>query len=194
MDDIVIRAAREADMPQIERIIRHYILTTVLTFHEEPQPEESYVASYRAIQAAGLPYLVAVRADDDDAVVGYTSAMGFRAARSAYRFTSELTLFCDHSYTGRGIGSRLLRALLDVLAAPETFLTKYGGSYPDGVQPRRIRHLIAVMAVNDEGKRNGMALKEFYESFGFVLRSHLVGVGFKFNKWIDTMELQYSLY
>jgi hypothetical protein len=29
MDDIVIRAAREADMPQIERIIRHYILTTV---------------------------------------------------------------------------------------------------------------------------------------------------------------------
>ena len=31
MDDIVIRAAREADMPQIERIIRHYILTTVST-------------------------------------------------------------------------------------------------------------------------------------------------------------------
>lgn len=29
MDDIVIRAAREADMPQIERIIRHYILNTV---------------------------------------------------------------------------------------------------------------------------------------------------------------------
>lgn len=171
MDGIVIRAAREADMPQIERIIRHYILTTVLTFHEQPQPQESYVASYRATQKAGLPYLVAVLADDQDYVVGYTSAGGFRSERSAYRFTSELSLFCDHNYMAKGIGSRMLKELIEVLKTPELFFSKYGGSYPEGVEPRKIRHLIAVMAVNEEGKRKGMALKEFYESNGFVFVS-----------------------
>ena len=114
---------------------------------------------------------MAVRADDPDVVVGYTYAGGFRSERSAYRFTSELSLFCDHTYMGRGIGSRMLREILAVLKAPETFFTKYGGSYPEGVEPRKIRHLIAVMAVNDVGKRGGMALKEFYESFGFVFVS-----------------------
>lgn len=121
---------------------------------------------------------MAVRADDPDAVVGYANGGGFRSERSAYRFTSELSLFCDHEYMGRGIGSRLLRELIAVLKAPETFFTKYGGSYPTGVEPRTIRHLIAVMAVNDVGKRGGMALKEFYESFGFVFVSE-VGHGGK---------------
>ncbi|CAK7201472.1 hypothetical protein SEUCBS139899_004176 [Sporothrix eucalyptigena] len=194
MDDILIRPAREADMAGVERIIGHYIMNTVLTFHEELQPSESYVKSFRAVQALGLPYLVAVRADDPDTVVGYTYAFGFRSERSGYRFASELSLFCDPAYTGKGVGSRLLRELLDILKTPELFLTKFGGSYPEGVSPRTIRHLIAVMAVNDVGKRGGMALKEFYESFGFVLRSHLVEVGYKFDKWIDTMELQYTFY
>ncbi|CAK7226128.1 hypothetical protein SBRCBS47491_006124 [Sporothrix bragantina] len=194
MDDIVIRPAREADMPGVERIITHYIMNTVLTFHEEPQPLESYVKSYRAVQALGLPYLVAVPANSPDTVVGYTYCFGFRSERSAYRFASELSLFCDPDYTGKGIGSRLLGAILDVLKTPSTFLTTYQGSYPEGVEPRTIRQLIAVMAVNDEGKRGGLALKEFYESFGFVLRSHLVDIGYKFDKWIDTMELQYTFY
>ncbi|CAK7221390.1 hypothetical protein SCUCBS95973_004481 [Sporothrix curviconia] len=194
MSEIIVRPAREADMPGVKRIVTHYILNTVLTFHEEPQPLESYVKTYRTTQTLGLPYLVAVRADSPDTVVGYTYAFGFRSERSAYRFASELSLFCDPEYTGKGIGSRLLRAILQVLKTPSTFLTTYQGSYPGGVEPRTVRTLIAVMAVNDVGKRGGMALKEFYESFGFVLRSHLVGIGYKFDKWIDTMELQYTFY
>lgn len=159
------------------------------------------------MQATGLPYLVAVRAGSPTTVLGYACASGFRSERSAYRFTSELTLFCDPEHTGSGIGSRLLRALLSVLKAPETFRSRsYNGSYPEGVEPRRVRHLVAVMAVDETGKRSGLALKEFYEGFGFVMvgyrrvveftgmhftehaanseqRSHLLEVGYKFDRW-----------
>ena len=154
----------------------------VITFHEEVQPVDVYAKAWHSCQALGLPYLVAVKPASEDAdrgagtkeapaesVVGYAYANGYRAERMGYRFASELSIFCDPAYTGCGVGSRLLGELLAILKTPSSFLAApYSGSYPAGVEPRKVRQLISVMSVDVTGKREGKALQAFYESFGFV--------------------------
>ncbi len=140
----------------------------VISFHEEPEPVESFVAKYHSCLAGGLPYLVAVR-PGTASVLAYGYVAGFRWERTAYRFTTELSLYCDNEYTGQGIGSRMLTALVGILKEPGTFTTAYGGHYPDGVVPCKPRHLLSLMSLDEKGPRGGMALKEFYERHGFVL-------------------------
>lgn len=196
MSDFDLRAAREADMPEVTRIATHYILNTVITFHEEVQPVDVYTKAFQSTQSLGLPYLVAVKTiDSKERVLGYAYANGYRAERMGYRFASELSIFCDPEYTGCGVGSRLLGELLAILKTPSSFLgAPYNGSYPDGVEPRAVRQLISVMSIDVTGKREGKALQGFYESFGFVFRGRLQEIGFKFGRWIDTVELQYTFY
>ncbi|OAA61194.1 Acyl-CoA N-acyltransferase [Niveomyces insectorum RCEF 264] len=191
-----IRPAREADMPAVARINRHYILNTVMTFKETVGPLDTYVDTLRAVAAEGLPYLVAVARDssapitadvaDADAaapaVLGYAYAKAFRADRPAYRYAVELTLFCDPEHTGRGLGSALLTTLLDAVktttprpaaaAAAAAAAPGHPSHLADGdtaAAPRPIRHVLAVMAVDDQGQQQGRALKAFYERFGFGL-------------------------
>ena len=66
-------------------------------------------AGSRRSAGRGLPYLVA---EEAGRLVGYAYAAPYRA-RSAYRFTLEDSIYLDPAATGRGIGSRLLAALID---------------------------------------------------------------------------------
>ncbi|KAL2023879.1 hypothetical protein VTK56DRAFT_656 [Thermocarpiscus australiensis] len=191
MADIDIRAATEADMPSVARINEHYVLNTVMTFATETHPLQRFIDQFREIAEDGLPYLVAVARGGSSQVLGYTNAHAFRRNRGAYKHTVEITVFCDPAHTGNGIGSRLVKTLLDVLREPARYPElRIGGMVGP---PPDVRQVIAVMSVDEKGKRNGLALKEFYESFGFSCNGHLRQVGYKFGRWVDTMYLQLSL-
>jgi len=139
----------------------------VLTFVEEPKPLEEFESTYHSISSRGLPYIAAASAESPAEVLGYAYAQGFRDGKGAYRHTVEVTLFCHPDHRGKGIGSMLLTELLSALRAPEEH-SRYRSGGAD-VAPRSVRQVLAVMAVDDEGPRNGLALKEFYEGFGFKL-------------------------
>ncbi|KAJ9149755.1 hypothetical protein NKR23_g4100 [Pleurostoma richardsiae] len=190
MAEFQIRAATKEDMPGVERINRHYVLNTVITFATEPKTVEQFVRQFDEIARDGLPYIVAVEPNSAD-VLGYANAHAFRDVSSAYKYTVEISLFCANGQTGRGIGSKLLKALIDALKEPlkHPELRAQGAHIP----PRPVKQALAVMAVDETAKRNGLALKEFYESFGFRCNGHLRQVGYKFDRWIDTMYLQLSL-
>ena len=79
------------------------------------------------------------------------------------------------SAVGRGIGPRILRALIEEL--------RMAG---------KVKQLIAVMAVDKDEKRAEW-LKAFYTSFGFVEKGRLTKVGWKLGKWIDTRYMQLEL-
>ena len=132
-----------------------------MTFVQEPRPLADDETGYETITATQrLPYLVAVDASSS-AVVGYSNAHLF-ITREAYRFTVEISLFCDPNFTGRGVGSRLLESLLDVLRDP--------AAHPELAPPEArgdVKNVIALMAVDLSGKGGGLALKAFYERFGF---------------------------
>lgn len=179
MEAITLRPAVESDVPAINDIIAYYALNTVITFAVTPTTEEERLQSFRETIAAGLPYIVAVD-ETTNQVVGLTSAHGYRGSKAGYRHTVELTLFCRHGYTAKGIGRQLLKKLIEILKAPEDF--------PEYVsKPRnedtKVRMVIACMAVDETTWKNGLGLKEFYESNGFKQVGHLKKVGHKFDRW-----------
>jgi L-amino acid N-acyltransferase YncA len=175
---VTLRAATPDDMPSVSEIHKHYVLNTVITFTMEPLSDEQHVDSLKKVQAQNLPYLVAV--SEESKVVGYSYLSGFRSGKGGYRHTVELSLFCHPDYLYQGIGSALLKRILEVVAKPKENLGFVTGVRPDD---QKVRQVIACMAVNTDSKEEGLGLRKYYESFGFVLNGHLKQVGHKFDQW-----------
>jgi L-amino acid N-acyltransferase YncA len=104
----LIRDATESDITVVQHIYAHYVLNDLATFEEVPPSVEEMVTRYRAIMAAGLPYLVA---ELDGNVVGYSYATPYRP-RPAYRYTVEDSVYVANALRGRGIGGALLQTLV----------------------------------------------------------------------------------
>jgi L-amino acid N-acyltransferase YncA len=163
---VTIRAAGSADAEAIATIYRHYVLTSGSTFDETPPEPTELVTKIRDIQGSGLPFLVA---ESDGAVAGYGYCILYRA-RPAYRFTAENSIYVDPTLRGRGLGRSLLEALLPATAAAG------------------IRQVVAVIA--DTGDPASVRL---HERCGFVHRGRLHAVGFKHDRWLDTILMQIDL-
>jgi L-amino acid N-acyltransferase YncA len=174
------RSAIPSDVPAIYEIHKHYVLNTVITFNTEVTSEELHLENLRYIQEQQkLPYLVAE--SEDQAVVGYAYVTGFRSGKAGYIHTVELSLFCHPEHLYKGIGTTLLNRLLDMLSFPEANIEFYVRGAREA--ERKVRQVIACMAVNTDSKEDGIGLKKWYEGFGFVLKGRLSEVGFKFDRW-----------
>jgi L-amino acid N-acyltransferase YncA len=156
-EDIVIRPAVAGDSGAIAAIYNHYVAQTVITFEEEPVSASGMGRRIGEAGSASLPWLVAER---EGKVVGYAYANPWRA-RSAYRFSVEVTVYLDPVCPRLGIGSRLYGALLPELKA------------------RGIHAALGVIALPNE------ASVALHEKFGFAKAAHLREVGLKFGRWID---------
>jgi L-amino acid N-acyltransferase YncA len=163
---LIIRPSRVADVAAIAAIYGYHVLHGVASFEEVP-PETSVIARRRGeIIAGGLPYLVAER---EGRVVGYCYAGPFRP-RIGYRFTLEDSIYIDAAEVGRGVGRRLLEALL-------VRCTELG-----------YRQMVAVI-----GGRETVASIRLHERLGFTEIGAFTAVGFKFGRWIDTVLMQRAL-
>ncbi|KAF2122375.1 acyl-CoA N-acyltransferase [Lophiotrema nucula] len=175
-----LRPCTEADIPGIAAIQEHYVLNTVITFATTAPSQEELLKNRKAIVDQGLPYIVAV--SDGEQVVGYSYASGFRGARRGYRHTVEFSLFCHPEWQAKGIGSRLLTKLIDVLKAPEQF-PEYVASPRS--EDEKIRVVIACMSVDETSWEKGLGLRDYYVKHGFEEVAHLKKVGHKFDRWCD---------
>ncbi|KAF2017992.1 GNAT family N-acetyltransferase [Aaosphaeria arxii CBS 175.79] len=178
---IQLRPCSHDDMPAIAAIMKHYVLNTVITLAFDPPSIEELEKKWKKTIEAGYPYVIAFEdVDGVQQVVGFGCANGYRGDRRGYRHTAELSLFCHHEYTGRGIGPVLLNKLIQILKAPMHF--------PDFVPaPRgeddRTRMLIACMSHDDSSWGAGFGLRDFYVKHGFEEVAHLKKVGRKFDRW-----------
>ncbi len=160
-----IRDATVDDAETIASIYKHYVLTTSISFEEDPVPAIDMAGRIADVQATGLPWLAA---EVDGAVAGYAYATKWRV-RHAYRFSVESSVYLAPARAGQGIGTALYRALLDRLR---------GGGY----------HLaIGGIALPNEAS---IAL---HEKLGFEKVAHFKEVGFKFDRWTDVGYWQLSL-
>jgi phosphinothricin acetyltransferase len=162
-DSYVVRAAVEEDFPAITEIYAHHVLHGTATFETDPPNHTNMLERRAAVVAAGLPFLAA---ELNGRVVGYAYANAYRA-RPAYRFTIEDSIYIDAQRTGRGCGRALLGALI---AACEQ------GPW---------RQMVAV--IGDSGNAASVRL---HERFGFRNVGTLRDVGFKFDRWLDTVLMQ----
>jgi len=165
-DSIVIRDSRAEDVPAIQRIYAHHVETGTASF-EEIAPDTDTIAERRqCVLDNGAPYIVA---EWDGAVHGFAYASSFRP-RSAYRHTVEDSIYVDPETTGKGIGSKLLSALIERC-------TKIG-----------YRQMVAVI-----GGAQNVASINLHKRQGFEEVGHLKSTGFKFGAWVDTVFMQRTL-
>jgi L-amino acid N-acyltransferase YncA len=164
---VVIRAAQPGDAAAIAGIYAHYVATSGATFDEVAPTTEEIAAKAAAIQAAGLPFVVA---EAEGAVAGYGYLAPYRE-RAAYRHTFEDSVYVSPDARGRGVG----RALLERLVA-------------DAARSGAVRELIAVIA--DTGDPASVAL---HAACGFREAGRLRAVGCKDGRWYDTILMQRSV-
>lgn len=104
---LLIRPATADDAPAVTAIYNQGIAERIATFETQPRRVEDLIA--RIGDGARYPLLVAV---EDDRVVGWAGLSGYRA-RECYAGIAEFSIYLDAAARGRGIGKRLLDALVE---------------------------------------------------------------------------------
>lgn len=153
----MIRNAQVEDAGFIAGIYNHYVASTTITFEEEPVSTGEMARRIQAVQAGGLPWLVA---EIDGTVAGYAYATKWRE-RSAYRFAVESTVYLRHDAHRRGLGKALYEELLAVLAASGVHVVIGGIAQPNP------------------------ASVALHEKLGFDKVAMFREVGRKFDRWVD---------
>lgn len=106
---VVIRNAIQGDMTRVHEIFNEILLNTTATFDEHPYTLENWHQVFESKRQDDLPFFVA---EQDSLVIGYGTYGSFRKA-SGYRVTVEHSLHVDKNYRGLGVGSLLLKYLID---------------------------------------------------------------------------------
>ncbi len=164
MRDPRVREAAPADLTAVNAIYNHYVIHSTTTYDVEPVTEEERAAWFAAHDAAH-PVLVA---EDAGTVVGWGSLSTFRH-RFGYRHTVEDSVFVRHDLLGRGIGTRLLVALID--------RAKAAGHH-------------TVIGGIDADQRASIIL---HERQGFREVARFREIGRKFDRWLDVVFMQRML-
>jgi len=165
-DGIAIRPALAGDLDAVAAIFAHYVTTSVATFEQTPPTVEHWRRVHADLAERALPFLVCV---DSGAPVGYAYATPWRT-KPAYARTVEDSVYLSPEYTGRGLGHRLLSALLA------------------GCASAGIEQVIAVIA--DSGDPSSTVL---HRAHGFAEAGRLRRVGFKHGRHLDTVLMQRDL-
>src|ERR1700751_1460384 len=105
---MLIRDAREKDLPGILAIYNHVIAHTRAVYTETPAPLSDREAWFKARRAAGLPVLVA----DNAGVLGFASFGDFRPW-PGYARSVEHSVHVVEPARGHGVGSALVRRLIE---------------------------------------------------------------------------------
>jgi phosphinothricin acetyltransferase len=161
-----VRPASEADTSQIQAIYSHHVTHGLGTFEEVPPSLDDMRGRMSAIQARGLPYLVA---EADGAVLGFAYAGPFRL-RAAYRYTAEDSIYIHPDHRGRGVGKVLLQAVIEACEA------------------LGLHQLLAV--IGDSANAGSIGV---HRSCGFEMVGTTKGLGFKHDRWVDVVLMQRAL-
>ena len=103
---LTIRPASLSDAQAIQAIYAPYVEKTAITFeYEVPSVQEFEKRISKTIEK--YPYLVA---EENGQVLGYAYASNYYA-RTAYDWTTELSIYLHEDARGRGLGSQLYDAL-----------------------------------------------------------------------------------
>lgn len=163
--EITVRTATLQDIETILDIVNYNILNTaaIYDYNVKSLPEmEQWFADK---QNQGWPVLVAEINGD---VAGYATYGTFRT-KEGYKHTVEHSVYISHEHNGKGIGGKLLDALIN-LAKQEGYHTMIG-------------------CIDAENKGS----IAFHKKYGFTEAGLLKQSAFKFGKWLDLVFMQLIL-
>ncbi len=161
-----IRPTLPTDIPAITRIYAHAVKHGTATFELEPPDEAEMLRRFDKLRAGAFPYIVA---EIEGAVAGYAYAGAFRE-RPAYRFTVEDSIYIAPDMQRRGIGRALLMRLIEEAEAAG------------------FRQMMAI--IGDSAQAGSIGV---HRACGFEDAGVFKAVGFKFGRWLDTVQMQRAL-
>lgn len=162
---LTIRDATESDSAAVHAIYAHHVLNGTASYDLEPPPLDVIAAKIRWILGESWPFLIAEVGDE---TAGYAYATQYRD-RAAYRFTAENSIYVHPQWTRQGIGRALLERLLERSAAYgfRTMIAVIGGAEPASIR--------------------------LHEACGFREVGRLHAVGWKKERWLDSVYMQRDL-
>ncbi len=163
---LLVRASCDADVADSASIYAESVRTGTSSWEYEPPSVEEFAARRHEILAKNFPYLVA---ELDGTTVGYAYAGSYRP-RIGYRFTVEDSVYVAPPMGGRGIGKMLLQSLIAEC------------------QARDFHAMIAVI-----GDSENVASIKMHEACGFVIAGTFPKIGYKFDRWLDSVQMCRSL-
>ena len=163
---LIIRPVTPADAEATAHIYGHAVRFGTASFELDPPDEAEMARRQHALVQAGYPYLVA---ESEGRVLSYAYAGPYRS-RPAYRYTVENSIYVAPDAQRRGIGRALLNSLI----------TEAGN--------RGFRQMIAI--IGDSAQIASIAL---HSAAGFRFVGTLEAVGYKHDRWLDTVLMQRAL-
>jgi phosphinothricin acetyltransferase len=161
----IIRSVERPDAPAIRDIYAPFVSESATSFEIEP-PDAAAMERRILDQREQFPWLVYEAGGE---VLGYAYAGPHRAARKAYQWCVEVSIYVHAQARRRGIGRALYASLFDLLRR-QGYVNAYAGiTLPN---PGSLR---------------------LHESMGFVPIGVYPRIGFKFGKWHDVIWLQLRL-
>lgn len=155
-DAMTLRFASLRDAEELAAIYGPIVASTAISFETEP-PDAAEMRARIGHHPADKPWLVA---EIEGAIAGYAYATAFRA-RSAYRFSAEVTVYVAEHARRRGVARTLYAALLQLLT-----LAGY-------------RRAFAGIALPND------ASVALHHALGFTDAGVTRAAGFKFDRWHD---------
>lgn len=165
---VIVRPSGDEDVDAMLAINLHHVRKGLdrleAPLYEAPQKEDIR-RRRKNMGNHRLPHLVA---ELDSIVVGYAYAVPFRK-RPAYRYVVKHSIYVDSGYLRHGVGGLLLQGLIDACAAAG------------------FRQMIGYIDAS-----NTASLK-LHKTLGFAQTGYLPTVGYKFDRWTDSVIMQRSL-
>jgi phosphinothricin acetyltransferase len=162
---ISIRQATIEDMSSVLEIVNHEILHSTSIYDYEPRTLALQNALFHEKTERNFPFIVA---EKEERIVGFGTYGPFRF-KEAYKFTVEHSVYVHKDYTGNGIGSTLLKELIELA---------------------KLQKMHTMIGVVDS---ENMGSISFHERLGFKRVGHLKETGYKFDRWLDSVFVQLIL-
>ena len=162
-----IRPAAPEDIEGVHAIYAREVTCGTASFELVPPDIEEIRRRLESFKGGGYPYLVAV--GEEGAVLGYAYAGPYRT-RPGYRFSVENSVYVADRARRLGIGSRLLDALITEC------------------ELRGFRQMVAII-----GDSAHLASIELHRKAGFRLVGNIENIGYKFERWLDSVIMQRAL-
>jgi phosphinothricin acetyltransferase len=163
---LLIRPSCEEDVATLAAIYAASVAGETASWEYEAPSVAEFASRRGEILAKGFPYFTAQL---DGEVVGYSYASAFRT-RIGYRFVVEDSVYVLNAMKGRGIGKKLLLTLIDECAR------------------QGYRQMIAVI-----GDSANVASIKLHATCGFEQAALFKGIGYKFDRWLDSVQMQRAL-
>ncbi len=151
-----IRAATEADLPQLQAIYNDEVEHGISTLDLHPRTLEDRRAWLQEHNVENHPLIVS---EENGEITGYASLSAYRA-KEAYRSTVELSVYIARAWRRKGVATALMQAILTMARKdPNTHL------------------VVSVITSGNE------ASERLHDRFGFTFCGTIPEVGVKFGTY-----------